>query len=334
MSSGKGLLGKNKNCEKSASFQTRGCPFWDLNPNPVAACLANCMQNLDDLQDDMLECLVCSTINSLMKHFANCIHGYITCDLCTQIFSLICCHVNECIRTSTKFKKSVDTSMSICEIPLCEKIQQTLSGAEISGHLKMLWFNIRKKLSRVLGDTELHTERKSSVTMASTLESIPEDTPSTSMPYWRPSSRILSSKRSKLTMLGEGVESSDTSTNAAYRGTSIAGSIEMGQAPVTEGRKTRAALVDKHISLPMGPPRTSEGSFLSFVDRPVGIKGIGKLHYFNPFPNLHSLDLKASTENKFSNVTNEHKSSDKTGNIVGKGENAGWHHSFLFPQCL
>ena len=56
---------------------------------------------------------------------------------------------------------------------------------------------------------------------------------------------------------------------------------------------------------------------------------------FNPFPNSKFLDLsklKAFADDKI-NVTEKLKLVLGTGgNIVGKGENAGYQHFLLFPQ--
>ena len=57
---------------------------------------------------------------------------------------------------------------------------------------------------------------------------------------------------------------------------------------------------------------------------------------FNPLPNHKFLDLsklKAFADDKI-NVTKQKFFLGLVGNIVGKGENAGYQNFLLFPQCF
>ena len=62
-----------------------------------------------------------------------------------------------------------------------------------------------------------------------------------------------------------------------------------------------------------------------------------KVESLNPFPNKKNLDwskLKAPADNKI-NITLKLKFvSSRVENIVGKGDNAGYQHCLLFPQCF
>ena len=58
---------------------------------------------------------------------------------------------------------------------------------------------------------------------------------------------------------------------------------------------------------------------------------------FNSFPNdkiLHWSKLKAFADNKFNFAKIMISVFDSLENIVGKGENAGYQHFLLFPQCF
>ena len=64
---------------------------------------------------------------------------------------------------------------------------------------------------------------------------------------------------------------------------------------------------------------------------------VSKMQTFNSLPNNKFLDwtkLKAFADDKI-NVTEKLKSVlERVENIVGKGENAGYQHFLLFPQCF
>ena len=58
---------------------------------------------------------------------------------------------------------------------------------------------------------------------------------------------------------------------------------------------------------------------------------------FNPLPNDNILDrskFKAFVEDNFSVIQMVQYFYDRVENIVGKGENAGYQHFPLFPQCF
>ena len=57
----------------------------------------------------------------------------------------------------------------------------------------------------------------------------------------------------------------------------------------------------------------------------------------NPLPNENFLDkskLKAFAVHKLNASQNKEFCNGKLENIVGKGENAGYQHFLLFPQCF
>ena len=58
---------------------------------------------------------------------------------------------------------------------------------------------------------------------------------------------------------------------------------------------------------------------------------------FNPLPNEKILDmtkLKAFADNKSKGAKMMISLFDRAENTVGKGENAGYQHVLLFPQCF
>ena len=63
-----------------------------------------------------------------------------------------------------------------------------------------------------------------------------------------------------------------------------------------------------------------------------------RIHFsFNSLPNDKILDwskLKAFTDKKINVTENLKFVLGRVGNIVGKGENAGYQHFLLFPQCF
>ena len=61
------------------------------------------------------------------------------------------------------------------------------------------------------------------------------------------------------------------------------------------------------------------------------------ISHFNPLPNDKFLDmtiLKAFADNKIKVLKMMIFVFDRVENIVGKGENAGYQHFLLFPQCF
>ena len=60
-------------------------------------------------------------------------------------------------------------------------------------------------------------------------------------------------------------------------------------------------------------------------------------HIDLPLPNNKILDwtkLKACADNKINLIEKLKFALNRTENIVGKGENAGYQHFLLFPQCF
>ena len=58
---------------------------------------------------------------------------------------------------------------------------------------------------------------------------------------------------------------------------------------------------------------------------------------FNSLPNDKILDrskLKGFTDDKLNMIQNQKFVLGRVENIVGKGENAGYQHFLLFPQCF
>ena len=59
--------------------------------------------------------------------------------------------------------------------------------------------------------------------------------------------------------------------------------------------------------------------------------------FFNPFPNdnvFNRTKLKAIADNKLNIAKMTDSVFDRKENNVGKGENAGYQHFLLFPQCF
>ena len=59
--------------------------------------------------------------------------------------------------------------------------------------------------------------------------------------------------------------------------------------------------------------------------------------YFNPLPNDKTLDqssLKDFADDKMNATYKMNFAMERVENIVGKGENAGYQHFLLFPQCF
>ena len=60
-------------------------------------------------------------------------------------------------------------------------------------------------------------------------------------------------------------------------------------------------------------------------------------HVLNPLPNDKILDMtryKSFADNKFNTAKMTNALFDRVENTGGKGENAGYQHFFLFPQCF
>ena len=54
----------------------------------------------------------------------------------------------------------------------------------------------------------------------------------------------------------------------------------------------------------------------------------------NPLPNDKNLELKAFAGDKLNATKTKISLYDRVENTVGKGENAGYQHFLLFPQCF
>ena len=101
------------------------------------------MERPDELSEERICCDVCNVLNSMLKHFADCQELYLACTVCMQVFSFICIHAYDCKRNQYE-----------CEIKLCKKFHQVLGTDTIPNRMKCLWFNIKKKLARVLGSDD------------------------------------------------------------------------------------------------------------------------------------------------------------------------------------
>ena len=75
---------------------------------------------------------------------------------------------------------------------------------------------------------------------------------------------------------------------------------------------------------------------LAFYFQPVHVP-FWPVFFFNSLPNDKSLDmtkLKAFADNKINLAQMMISVFDRVGNIVGKGENAGYQHFLFFQQCF
>lgn len=166
------------------------------------------------MSHDALGCSVCITVDSLLKHYANCLSIYNSCDMCVKVFSLMCSHVVDCMNNN---------AVGICEIKICAAIKSLVEN-DLSTRMKTLWFQLRRKLARIIegGEEEMiespreymsgedsikRRPSRASASHTNTLPSIPEATslsmtPSTS----RSGSRILRRKISNLPNVDERVQ--------------------------------------------------------------------------------------------------------------------------------
>ena len=127
----------------------RGQLLCDVDSPVVRLCMEVCLQNINDLEDDILTCNICSVINSMLKHFANCNKSPKECSICIQIFTLICSHIYYCTNTYIT-EQLFNDDRSVCEIQLCGKVKLMLGGASITSQLALMWFKIRKALARII----------------------------------------------------------------------------------------------------------------------------------------------------------------------------------------
>ena len=273
----------------------------------------------DELSSEALNCSVCITVESLLKHYAHCSSGYNNCNMCVKMFSLICSHVAKCVNSK---------SAGMCEIRICNTIKLVAEN-NIVMHLKTLWFQVRKKLARILDNMEedivqqqetvseepkvpVRRPSKPLSSFSGPLQSIPEGTPLALNSTSRSGSRVLRRKRSSLAYVDEqgqtedeaGVEDQQEEVDSkhglspgrsstlysraeipdesdALPASSEEGSVESTASTSTEGSGQFgiATVAARFSSLPMGPPGQGEPYFPSFKDRPTGKKGIGNTDF-------------------------------------------------------
>ena len=217
----------------------------------------------------------------MLKHFADCQELYLACTMCMQVFSFICTHAYECKMNQYE-----------CEIKLCKKFHQVLGTDTIPNRMKCLWFNIKKKLARVLGGDDGVMTSTSNVPVNPpnltslggtrgfnpSLESIPETGSDGSSS--RSGSRVLVRKRSaKLPSLPES-ESLPFAMGELSVGEGATVAIEQTPQVDVLVRSTppvRKITPSRYASLPVtGGVEGLHGQYPSFTDKPVGTPGICK----------------------------------------------------------
>ncbi|XP_045168675.2 uncharacterized protein LOC128545948 [Mercenaria mercenaria] len=170
-------------------------------------CVEERLDNPQELSEDALQCSICITVDSLLKHYAHCTSVFNSCDMCVKIFSLLCSHVAACIK---------DNSVALCEIRIC-KTMKIAAENNIGMHMKTLWFQVRKKLARILDDGEEDIVQqqtpvdepkprrpsKGLSSFSGPLPSIPEGTQLSLTSSSRSSSRVLHRKKSNLANVEE-----------------------------------------------------------------------------------------------------------------------------------
>ena len=260
-------------------------PVWEQIDNPIPDCLSLSLDKPEEVSEELLNCDVCSIINSMMKHYADCEKQYVVCTMCIQMFSFICIHAYNCKKNGYQ-----------CEIALCVKFYQVLGDDTIHGRMKCLWFNIKKKLARVLGFDDgvmtstcavpVNPPNLPSIGGARSynpsLASIPENTEGSSS---RSGSRILARKRSnKLPSVHE-TESLPPDrpvsgeVTDSREGAAVAECAPQHPTVDLVYRQTtpRKISSSRLFSLPVtGGVEGHYGQYPSFTDKPVGTPGICK----------------------------------------------------------
>ena len=231
-----------------------------------------CLDKPDELSEDLLNCDVCTILNSMMKHFADCPEQYLVCTMCIQMFSFICIHAYDCKRNQYQ-----------CEIALCIKFHHVLGEDTIRNRMKCLWFNIKKKLARVLGcdDGIMTTTSTLPVNPPNlpptggmrypSLTSIPENTEGSSS---RPGSQVLARKRSnKLPSVPEQASlPPERPVAGELTDTAVLPQADVPVKPPLV-RKTSAS---RFVSLPVVGGGGEGQQYPSYTNQPVGRPGICK----------------------------------------------------------
>ncbi|WAR14249.1 STK4-like protein [Mya arenaria] len=204
-----------------------------INNPDVAMCVAFTLQLIEDQEEETANCTVCLILDSMLRHFASCIvsptfstEGTRSCQMCLQIFTLICIHINDCNNNNHFHEKLNETTLdkgskSLCTSKLCLWVIQKLEGKDLPMQINMVWIHIRGLLGRILDGvsveaedivipevltrgTKLHVKRPSRTSttrLPLSLPSIPENetigSPNNSRPLSRKKSNLASVEENK-----------------------------------------------------------------------------------------------------------------------------------------